>query len=195
MAEDKPQAGDGKGKPTGGPGWPGRRASQQVQIEAAAETARADEKERRKSQRVAAVPAPSSSPSAPRSTDKHRPVARQRQQPRRDRRGKPDFWLKTVGVSAALAWIVAAVSCSVFWIARPEQTWAPAAWGDVPLRTTWNENLRLVSITLTAATLALCVVGLAINSRRMKREGDRWNRSLILLAVAALGGLLYFATV
>ncbi len=109
---------------------------------------------------------------------------------RRSRRRDPLLlalaWLSVAG------WLILLAALFVLAEARPPRMTFFERWFDLRLRTTWNLELARYIFYLMLLGLGTSLTGLAINSRRLRRRGDEWRVSLILVAVISLLGLIKY---
>lgn len=111
---------------------------------------------------------------------------------RRQRRSDPLLvalrWLSVSG------WLVLLAALLVLAEAKPPVETFFERWYDLRLRNSWNLELARYIFYLMLLGLGTSLTGLAINSRRLRRKGDEWRVSLILVAAISLLGLIRYLT-
>jgi uncharacterized membrane protein YhaH (DUF805 family) len=109
---------------------------------------------------------------------------------RRRRRSDPLLlalrWLSVAG------WLILLGALFVLAEAKPPVETFFERWYKVPLRSAWNLELARYIYYLMLLGLGTSLTGLAINSRRLRRRGDEWRLSLILVALISLFGLIKY---
>lgn len=110
-------------------------------------------------------------------------------QPRRERRRGPDLWTHIPVAVGAVAWTTTLIALMFVDRARP-RSFALDRFFHVQRSSLVSPALLEVAAWLLLATLLLCSAGLYAKSFRMKRKGDRYPRSLIVLALASALALL-----
>lgn len=116
---------------------------------------------------------------------------------RRTRRKGPDLLVGAVSIFSALSWGLAIGAIAMVDKAGPRVLSASdkiaKSTGALPANAGWDDVYLRVSVFLMGGILTACFGGLLLNSRRMKREDDRWNRSLIGLGLMSFVSLLFMA--
>ena len=111
---------------------------------------------------------------------------------RRHRRRDPLLlalrWLSLVG------WLALLAALFVLAEARPPVETFFERWYGLRLRSSWNLDLARYIFYLMLLGLGTSLTGLVINSRRLRRRGDEWRVSLILVAIISLLGLIRYLT-
>lgn len=95
-------------------------------------------------------------------------------------------------VMAIFAWFSLGVAGTFYDRAHPHGYGLDVLFG-VRRSLSVNTGDLAVSHGMVWVTLCLCAIGLAFNSRRMRRSGDRYNRSLLWLAFGCSAGLFWRA--
>ena len=102
--------------------------------------------------------------------------------PRRERRRGVDIWTQAPVLLGAVAWTSALTAVMFADKARPRAFASDVLFG-VHRATGTDLAMVRTAAMLLALSFVLCVVGLAVNSLRLRRKADRYRRSLIVLAV------------
>jgi|GEM_PF-4997946 transposase-like protein len=135
--------------------------------------------------------------SAQRAFNDHRPSGYQNKASGRTRRKGPDLLVGAVSIFSALSWGLAIGAIAMVDKAGPRVLSASdkiaKSTGVIPHTAGWDDLYLRISVFLMGGILTACFGGLLLNSRRMKREEDRWNRSLIVLGLLSFCSLLFMA--
>ena len=111
---------------------------------------------------------------------------------RRQRRSDPLLvvlrWLSVAG------WLILLAALLLLAEAKPPVETFFERWYDLRLRSTWNLELARYIFYLMLLGLGTSLTGLVLNSRRLRRRGDEWRISLILVAVISRLGLIRYLT-
>lgn len=97
-------------------------------------------------------------------------------------------WLSVSG------WLILLTALLVLGEARPPVETFFERWYNIQLRASWNLELARYIYYLMLLGLGTSLTGLAINSRRLRRKGDEWRVSLVLVAAISLLGLIRYLT-
>lgn len=97
-------------------------------------------------------------------------------------------WLSVIG------WLALLTALFVLGEARPPVETFFERWYKIQLRASWNLELARYIFYLMLFGLGTSLTGLVINSRRLRRKGDEWRVSLILVAAISLLGLIRYLT-
>ncbi len=112
----------------------------------------------------------------------------------RDRRNRPDIWLRLIGFFGVIGWLVMLVAMIIAHKARPELETFTTRFHNIMVRTIWDTELTTYLFYLMLVGLCISVTGLLINSRRLKRKDDQLRTSLILLLLISIAGIVtYFS--
>lgn len=110
-----------------------------------------------------------------------------------NRRKGPDFWVHALTYFSIGGWALLLLAMLLLDVARPEtETFFHRYLGGAP-RKGWDENMKKIVFGLVAFCQVISVVGIGINSQRMRRKTDkyRWGIIGLCLAAACLGTLLF----
>ena len=107
----------------------------------------------------------------------------------RQRRRGPDIIGLIPPIAAVFAWFGFGVAAVFFDRAHPSSYGLDRLFG-VRRSLLVDAGALEVAHAMVWVTVFLCVVGLGFNSRRMRRQGDRYNRSLIFLGILSSAILL-----
>ncbi len=109
-----------------------------------------------------------------------------------NRRKHPDTLLQLLAWSNAVAVISLAVALCVAAVAKPKLETFFDRYYNLQLRQTWNTDLiGYIGFMLLLSCLT-SIVGLFINSKRLRRKDDYIRATLILSLIISLIGLGYY---
>lgn len=119
-----------------------------------------------------------------------RPIRRKGNKSKKRRKRQPDKVMRRVRLLANASWCLAILTLCLVGVARPEQRWAFDDWTGNQRRTWWNEDMLQAASYIPLVMFAVCIVGLWLNSKRMRRAGDRYNRSILVSASVSMFGFV-----
>ena len=109
-----------------------------------------------------------------------------------DRRKGPDKLVKWVKWSGIISWILVAIVLFITIIAKPSfESYMDKSF-HVKLQSNWDINLMQYVLVLLVLLFFFCIISIAINLSRCRRKTDRFNKTLILNAVASFIGILLY---
>jgi len=109
-----------------------------------------------------------------------------------ERRKGPDIVVKTVWVVSAVSWLLIMIALALSDWASPEtETFFDRYLGKT-VRTYWDENLLWYAFIVFLINFIICVIGFILNLQRQKRKTDRISKSIIVLGLASLCGVLWY---
>ncbi|MCW8860660.1 MAG: hypothetical protein OQK50_07935 [Deltaproteobacteria bacterium] len=103
-----------------------------------------------------------------------------------NRRKRPDLLLQLLTWFNAAAVISLAAALCVAAIAKPELETFFDRYYNLQLRQTWNQDLIGYLGLLLGLSCIASIVGLAINSKRLRRKSDHIHVTLILSLIVSL---------
>ena len=116
-----------------------------------------------------------------------------------DRRKKADWIVRMATILSVLSWAVVIAVWAVLDAASPERdrqfiSSIIRKHFDVQtyVRTGWNRTLLPVGFLLLVASLAVCLVAFFFNKMRMKRKTDKYRKSIIVIGVVTIAGIVAF---
>lgn len=109
-----------------------------------------------------------------------------------NRRKRPDLLLQLLTWFNAAAIISLLAALFLTAIAKPELETFFDRFYNLNLRQTWDQGLIVYIGLLLGVSFLTSVVGLLINSKRMRRKNDHIHATLILSLVASIVGLALF---
>jgi hypothetical protein len=111
---------------------------------------------------------------------------------RLDKRRGPDTLLKTVRGIGIVSWIFIFVILFIVDRAKPQVETFFDRFFQVQLQQVWDLELLRYAFFLMFLVFFLCIIALFINSRRVKRKTDRYNPSVIIIAVLSFLGMIIY---
>lgn len=109
-----------------------------------------------------------------------------------DRRKGPDTLVKWVKWSGIISWILVSLILFVTLIAKPGFESYMGESFHIKLESAWDTNLMQYVLLLLVLLFFFCMISIAVNVTRCRRKSDRFNKTLILNAAAALIGILLY---
>ena len=110
----------------------------------------------------------------------------------RDRRSRPDIWLRLIGFFGVIGWLVMLVAMIIANKARPEIETVTTRFHNIMVRTIWDTGLTTYLFYLMVVGLCISVTGLLINLKRLKRKDDQLRISLILVLLISIAGIVTY---
>ncbi|MCL1911336.1 MAG: hypothetical protein FWG13_03940 [Leptospirales bacterium] len=112
----------------------------------------------------------------------------------KNRRRGPDQISRLISLIIAVSWILLFVLFIIIAIAKPATDMSIVSIMSQNTRVVGGWNLSLITILFPVLLiqLGLCLFGLILSSRRMKRKRDSYSRSLIFFTVTSVVGLLIY---
>ena len=109
-----------------------------------------------------------------------------------NRRKRPDLLLQLLAwFNAAAVFALAAALCFIA-VAKPQMETFFDRYYNLTLRKTWDESLvGYIALTL-ALSFVTSMIGLILNSRRLKRKGDHIHSTLVISLVVSIVGLVAY---
>jgi len=109
-----------------------------------------------------------------------------------DRRKGPDKLVKWVKWSGIVSWILVSIILFVTLIAKPDfESYMDKSF-HIRLQDTWDVYLMQYVFVLMVLLFFFCMISIGINIIRCRRKSDKFNKTLILNAIAAFVGIVAF---
>ncbi|MHB1393264.1 MAG: hypothetical protein ACYCYE_09340 [Clostridia bacterium] len=109
-----------------------------------------------------------------------------------DRRKGPDTLVKWVKWSGIISWILVSLILFITLIAKPGFESYMDKSLHIKLQDAWDTDMMQYVLLLLVLLFFFCMISIAINLTRCRRKSDRFNKTLILNAAAALIGILIY---
>lgn len=109
-----------------------------------------------------------------------------------DRRRGPDTLVKWVKWSGIISWILVSITLFITLVAKPDfESYMDESF-HIKLQNSWDTNIMQYVLLLLVVLFSFCMISIAINLTRCRRKSDRFNKTLIINAAAALIGILLY---
>ncbi len=106
-----------------------------------------------------------------------------------DRRSGPDFWVRILGWLGGISWVLMFAAMFIIDRAKPEAEKIITRASGAEVSTTWNQTLLGYLFYLVIFGVCVSTVGIMINSRRYRREEDRFRLTIIVLGMLSIVGI------
>jgi len=104
----------------------------------------------------------------------------------RNKRRGGDFIVRTVPILGLVTWFITLAIVALIVESRPEQLYNLDIYFNYYKRGHWREDLLTTAFLVAMFEACICAAGLYMNSKRMKRDGDYYNRGLIFNLIFSL---------
>ena len=114
---------------------------------------------------------------------------------RKNKRKGPDQISKTVSLIIAISWLLLLVLFIIIGLAKPSaemSVFSIAAQNTPSAVGGWNPSFVQILPPVLITQLGLCLFGLLLSSRRMKRKSDKYSYSLIFFTATSVIGLAVY---
>ena len=105
---------------------------------------------------------------------------------------RPDILVKSIPWFAMAAWVIFIISLLVVGMAKPSFETFFDRYYDISLPLSWDKTLLLINYQILWVLFIVCGNGVLINSRRQRRKEDRYNKSLIIIGIVSLLGIISY---
>ncbi len=113
-----------------------------------------------------------------------------------DRRRGPDFWIRILAWLGGISWFLMFAAMFIIDRAKPEAEKILSRVSGAEVSTTWDQTLLGYLFYLVIFGVCVSTVGIMINSKRYRREGDKFRLTLIVLGMLSIIGIaMYLFTV
>jgi len=109
-----------------------------------------------------------------------------------ERRRGPDVVVKAVWWIAGISWALIITAIMFTGQAKPKSVSFFDRLLEVSVRNYWDEDLLRYAFYILLLNLAACIIGFILNLLRQKRKTDRISKSIIVLSVITLSGILWY---
>lgn len=109
-----------------------------------------------------------------------------------DRRKGPDTLVKWVKWSGIISWILVSLILFITLIAKPGfESYMDKSF-HIRLQDSWDTDMMQYVLLLLVLLFFFCMISISVNLMRCRRKSDRFNKTLIFNAAAALVGILLY---
>ncbi len=113
-----------------------------------------------------------------------------------DRRRGPDFWVRILAWLGGISWVLMFAAMFIIDRAKPESEKILSRASGAEVSTTWDQTLVGYLFYLVIFGVCVSTVGIMINSKRYRRDEDRFRLTLIVLGMLSIIGIaIYLFTV
>lgn len=113
-----------------------------------------------------------------------------------DRRRGPDFWVRILAWLGGISWLLMFAAMFIIDRAKPESEKILSRVSGAEVSTTWDQTLLGYLFYLVIFGVCISTVGIMINSKRYRRDEDRFRLTLIVLGMLSIIGIaIYVFTV
>lgn len=109
-----------------------------------------------------------------------------------DRRRGPDALVKWVKYSGIISWVLISVILFITLVAKPNYESYMNDSFHIRLQDAWDVKMLQYAFLLLVMLFFFCMISIVINLMRYRRKSDRFNKTLILNAAAALIGIILY---
>ena len=109
-----------------------------------------------------------------------------------ERRRGPDVVVKAVWWIVGISWALFITAITFTDLAKPKNETFFDRFFDVSVRGYWDEDLLRYSFYIVLMNLVVCIIGFVLNILRQRRKTDKISKSIIILSVITLSGILWY---
>jgi len=109
-----------------------------------------------------------------------------------ERRKGPDAVVKAVWWIVGASWLLIIAAITVTDQAKPGSESFFDRLFKVTVRDYWDEQLLRNAFFVLLINLAVCIIGFVLNLLRHKRKTDKISKSIIVLGVVTLAGIVWY---
>ena len=113
-----------------------------------------------------------------------------------ERRKKVDWVVRMASILSFVSWFVAFGVWIVLGQAQPEQenmfTRGLFNIRAITVRNYWDTRLLPIALGLLIASLCICIIAFLFNMTRMKRKTDKYRKSIIVIGIITIAGIVAF---
>lgn len=107
-----------------------------------------------------------------------------------EKRRGPDIWIKIRRTTGVVVWFLMLVILYLLDSSKPENITFFDRLFKIERRSTWNTNYGGMIFTMMLLGLIISISGLYINSKRNRRQSDRYPLSLLIMFVLSCIGIV-----
>ncbi|MCL2025550.1 MAG: hypothetical protein FWG92_01950, partial [Leptospirales bacterium] len=112
----------------------------------------------------------------------------------KNKRKGPDQISRTISLIIAISWVLIFILFIILALAKPTADWSITSImsQNTQFSGGWNRSFIQILPPVLIVQVGLCVFGLLLSSRRMKRKSDKYSTSLIFFTITSIAGLLVY---
>lgn len=109
-----------------------------------------------------------------------------------DRRKGPDALVRWVKYSGIVSWILISIVLFITLVAKPDfESYVDKSF-HIRLQNSWDIDIMQYAFMLLVLLFFFCMISIVVNLMRCRRKRDKFNKTLILNAVAAFIGIILY---
>ena len=109
-----------------------------------------------------------------------------------ERRRQTDWVVNAASILSVLSWLVAFAVVLVLDIASPQRANFFTNVFDGVVTATWNQTFLPLALILLILSFCSCIAAFIFNMMRMRRKTDKYRKSVIIMGVLTLIGIIAF---
>ena len=109
-----------------------------------------------------------------------------------NRRKGPDSISKFISLIIAASWVLLLVLLIIYTIARPKANFMSGITGAGINQSMGDLTISAIVLPVLLVQLLLCLLGLILSSKRMKRKRDKYSMSLIFFTIVSVMGIIAY---
>ena len=109
-----------------------------------------------------------------------------------ERRRQADWVVNAASILSVISWLVAFAVVLVLDIAAPERANFFTNVFDGVVTPTWNQTFLPFALILLILSFCSCIAAFIFNMMRMRRKTDKYRKSVIIMGVLTLIGIIAF---
>ena len=110
----------------------------------------------------------------------------------KNRRRGPDAFVKWTGYLAITSLLIIFIIFIIVSIAKPPVEGFFDRQYGISVNSSWDKTLVNYAFYMMFPLMIICGIGLLINSTRLKRKTDTYNKALIISFIISIIGIVYF---
>ena len=110
----------------------------------------------------------------------------------KNRRKKADWVTKAASILSVIAWIIVIVMLLLLDRAQPQSADFFTHVFRSTVHSSWNSSLLRTSFIMLVSAFFICALAMILNILRHRRKTDKYKKSIIILGVLSLIGLILF---
>ena len=110
-----------------------------------------------------------------------------------NRRRQSDWVVNAAAALSVIAWVVAFFVTLVLDLASPERdNFFTNFLGEGMVRTEWDPALLPIGLVLLVVSFLCCIAAFMFNMMRMRRKTDKYRKSVIIMGLITLSGIVFY---
>lgn len=109
-----------------------------------------------------------------------------------ERRKGPDIVVKAVWWMVGTGWVLIFIAFMFYIEARPKFETFIDRMVKAHIRNTWDFNVLQYAFFVMLINIAICIIGFIMNMLRQKRKTDKISKSIVVLGIINLSGIIWY---